>query len=500
MGSQEGTGLRELERFEHAMRIAQAVSTNPWAGIPGTAPEVLEMPESPDLPAPESNASGPSSPGESGLVLQIPDFCLVLLVGPAGSGKSSLAARHFRPTEILSSDRARAWITDDEAEQEATADAFALLHRMADLRLAWRRLTVVDATNLESAHRQQWLAIARAHHAETVALVLHFPLSLVRERNRARSRQVSQKVLDLHFGRFHAEFPALQGEGYSYIHILEDPHVVETLTLSRVPLPVDRRQDPGPFDLVGDVHACHGELVELLEKLGYKVAPDGLQAVPPTGRRALFLGDLVDRGPEVVQVLELVMGMVEAGHALCLPGNHDDRLMRALLGRPVQTLHGLEATLEQLNAQGSSFRERVLCFFKGLPSHLVLDSGKLVAAHAGLRADLQNRDSKRVRAFCLYGDPTGRLDSEGLPERRDWVREYRGRATVVYGHTPVATAAWRNNTMNLDTGCVFGGRLSALRWPEKELVSVPARQAWCESPRSVWDLEREEPEGGWFGL
>ncbi len=454
------------------------------------------MPETSDLPASEKPAPGPSSSAEPGRVLQIPDFCLVLLVGPAGSGKSSLAARHFRPTEILSSDRVRAWITDDEAEQGATADAFELLHRLADLRLAWRRLTVVDATNLESARRQEWLAIARRHHAEVVALVLDYPPSLVRERNQARSRQVSRKVLDLHFGRFRAELPALPHEGYRAIHLLEDPRIVDALSLHRVPLPVDHRQDSGPFDLVGDVHGCHGELVELLKKLGYLVAPDGLRVVPPSGRRALFLGDLVDRGPEPVQVLRLVMGMVESGQALCVPGNHDDRLMRALLGRPVQTLHGLEATLEQLDGQEPGFRERVRVFLEGLPSHLVLDSGNLVAAHAGLRENLQNRDSKRVRAFCLYGDPTGRVDADGLPERRDWAREYRGKAAVVYGHTPVASPKWRNNTINMDTGCVFGGHLSALRWPEKELVWVPARQVWCESPRSGGDWVGEEAEGG----
>jgi protein phosphatase len=197
----------------------------------------------------------------------------------------------------------------------------------------------------------------------------------------------------------------------------------------------------------------------------------------------VFLGDLVDRGPDTPGVLRLVMGMAGAGDALVVPGNHDDKLKRALRGRKVQVAHGLAESLAQLEAEPPEFRERVAAFVDALPSHLVLDGGRLAAAHAGMRADLVGRASRRVRDFALYGETTGETDEFGLPVRYDWARDYRGRHAVVYGHTPVPEARWTGNTICLDTGCVFGGHLTALRWPERELVSVPAARVWYEPAR-----------------
>jgi protein phosphatase len=119
-------------------------------------------------------------------------------------------------------------------------------------------------------------------------------------------------------------------------------------------------------------------------------------------------------------------------------------------------------------------------FIDGLVSHYVLDDGKLVVAHAGLKESMQGRGSGQVRSFALYGETTGESDEFGLPVRHDWAAEYRGRATVVYGHTPVPEPEWLNGTINIDTGCVFGGRLTALRYPERELVSVEAARTYCQ--------------------
>ncbi len=201
----------------------------------------------------------------------------------------------------------------------------------------------------------------------------------------------------------------------------------------------------------------------------------------PTGathpsRRAIFVGDLVDRGPDTPGVLRLVMGMVGSGDALCVSGNHEAKLLRALRGRNVQLTHGLAESLQQLAEQPSEFRAEAERFVDGLISHYVLDDGRLVVSHAGLIEKYQGRASGRVRSFCLYGQTTGETDEYGLPVRYPWAQEYRGRATVLYGHTPVPEAEWINNTMCVDTGCVFGGRLTALRYPEREVVSVPAEQ------------------------
>jgi len=118
-----------------------------------------------------------------------------------------------------------------------------------------------------------------------------------------------------------------------------------------------------------------------------------------------------------------------------------------------------------------------------LISHYVLDGGKLVVSHAGLIERLQGRASARVRSFCLYGQTTGETDEFGLPVRYPWANDYRGRAMVLYGHTPVPAPEWVNGTLCLDTGCVFGGRLTALKYPEREIVSVPAARVYYQSSK-----------------
>ena len=197
----------------------------------------------------------------------------------------------------------------------------------------------------------------------------------------------------------------------------------------------DKRELTGPFDIIGDVHGCHGELVTLLTRLGYVVTDDG--AHHPDGRTAVFVGDLVDRGPDTPGVLRLVMGMVAAGTALCVSGNHENKLVRALDGRDVKVSHGLAESLAQLSEEPEEFRKAAREFMYGLVSHYRLDGGKLVVAHAGLKEEYQGRSSGRVRSFCLYGETTGETDEYGLPVRYPWADDYRGAATVVYGHTPV---------------------------------------------------------------
>jgi polynucleotide kinase-phosphatase len=248
---------------------------------------------------------------------------------------------------------------------------------------------------------------------------------------------------------------------------------VEAATIARTPLWNNRKQEHGPFDIVGDVHGCCDELERLLAELGYERGPDDAHA-HPEGRRAIFVGDLVDRGPRIVDSVRLVKAMVDAGAALCVPGNHDMKVVRKLRGRDVQITHGLDRTLAELEALTETEQDEIRDFLDGLVSHYVFDDGNLVVAHAGMKEEMQGRGSGKVRDFALYGETTGETDEFGLPVRWNWAAEYRGNAIVVYGHTPVPEPEWLNRTINIDTGCVFGGRLTALRYPEKELVSVPA--------------------------
>ena len=180
--------------------------------------------------------------------------------------------------------------------------------------------------------------------------------------------------------------------------------------------------------------------------------PDKVTVQVPEGRKAIFLGDLVDRGPQIPKVLRLVMGMVEAGTALCVPGNHDVKLMRKLRGKDVQITHGLADSLAQLELEPEDFRRCVGDFIDDLVSHYVLDDATLVVAHAGMKESMQGRGSGKVRDFALYGETTGETDEFGLPVRYNWAAEYRGKAIVVYGHTPIPEPEWLTRTLNFDTG------------------------------------------------
>jgi protein phosphatase len=427
--------------------------------------------------------------------LAFPELALVVLIGPSGSGKSTFAKAHFLPTEIVSSDACRGIVSDDENDQSATEEAFDLLHYIVRKRLAAGRLTVIDATNVQVESRRTLLALAREYHVLAVAIIFDLPEALCQERNRARpDRNFGPHVIRRQLGELRRSRYGLPREGFRHIFTFHTPAQVAAAEVQREPLWNNRKFDHGPFDIIGDIHGCYDELITLLTRLGYDTGGDGAggddgtggsRAAPthPAGRKAIFLGDLVDRGPRSPEVLRLVMAMVAAGTALCVPGNHDNKLLRKLRGREVQISHGLAETLAQLEAEPPSFHAEVASFIDSLISHYVLDDGKLVVAHAGLKKELQGRASNRVRDFALYGETTGETDEFGLPVRYNWAAEYRGSAMVVYGHTPVPTPEWLNNTINIDTGCVFGGKLTALRYPERELVSVPAQQAYVEPVR-----------------
>ena len=418
--------------------------------------------------------------------IKIPELSLVLLIGVSGSGKSSFAAKHFLPTEVLSSDFCRGLVSDDQNNQSATQDAFDVLGYIAGKRLAAGRLTVIDATSVQPESRRVLINLAKRHHVLCVAVVLNVPPEICLARNESRpDRDFGPQVVRRQLDQLRRSMKGLRREGFHRVVTLDGVEEIEAATFVRERVWNDRRNDHGPFDIIGDVHGCFDELVALLTELGYEVASDATTASHPEGRRALFLGDLVDRGPQTPAVLHLVMGMVRDGIALCIPGNHEVKLLRALQGRQVAASHGLTESLDQLRSEPPEFTKELIDFLDGLIGHYVLDDGQLVVAHAGLPASMHGRQSGAVRAFALYGDTSGETAEFGLPVRYPWADDYRGEATVVYGHTPVPEAIWINKTICLDTGCVFGGHLTALRYPERELVSVPARQVYYEPVRPL---------------
>lgn len=396
-------------------------------------------------------------------------------------------------------------VSDDENNQAASKDAFEVLHYVAAKRLAARKLVVIDATNVQSEDRKPLLNLAREYHCLPVAIAFNLPEQLCHERNQQRPDRnfASHVVVRRHNQMMRRSLRSLQREGFRYIHILNSPEEVDAVTIERQPLWNNRKDELGPFDIIGDIHGCCDELEALLQQLGYEIFhPEVTHGSfwgsfgyrHPQGRKAIFLGDLVDRGNRILDTLKLVHNMVNAGNAMCVPGNHDMKLMRKLRGKNVTINHGLEKSLAEIDALSEDIREpfckEIANFFDSLISHYVLDGGNLVVSHAGMKEVLQGRGSGVVRDFALYGETTGEIDEFGLPIRYNWAAEYRGRAIVVYGHTPVPQPEWLNGTINIDTGCVFGGNLTALRYPEKELVSVPAKQVYCESKRPFLPTEK----------
>ncbi|MFD3805861.1 polynucleotide kinase-phosphatase [Streptomyces sp. NPDC058619] len=421
-------------------------------------------------------------------VLPVTDLSLVVLIGATGSGKSTFARNHFKATEVISSDYCRGLVADDENDQSASKDAFEVLHYIAGKRLAAGRLTVVDATSVQADARRQLVQLAREHDVLPIAIVLDLPEQVCAERNAARPDRAGlpRAVIQRHRRDLRRSLRGLEREGFRKVHVLRTVEEAESAEVVLEKRFNDLTHLSGPFDIVGDIHGCSSELETLLAKLGYE---DG---VHPAGRTAVFVGDLIDRGPDSPGVLRRVMGMVRSGNALCVPGNHENKLGRYLKGSEVQRTHGLAETIEQLEGESEEFVGEVREFIRGLVSHYVLDGGRLVVCHAGLPEKYHGRTSGRVRSHALYGETTGETDEFGLPVRYPWAEDYRGKAAVVYGHTPVPDTTWINNTICLDTGAVFGGRMTALRWPERELVDVPAEKVWYEPVRP---LAAEVPGG-----
>lgn len=428
--------------------------------------------------------------------INIPELSLILLVGVSGSGKSSFAKKHFAPTEIVSSDYCRGIVSNDENNQAATDDAFDLLYYITRKRLKNGLLTVIDATNVQQKARKGLIDIAKEYHCLPIAIVLDIPEKVCIERNNQRpDRQFGSHVVRNQKQQLRKSLSDMRYEGFKKVFTLKSVQEVEAVTsIKREKLFNDKKNVHGPFDIIGDIHGCFDELCELLTTLGYIITHiphtlenHGFSISHPQGRIAVFVGDLVDRGPDSPNVLRIVMSMVNSGSAYCVPGNHDVKLQKFLNNRKVQIKNGLEMTVQQLEQESPEFKSTVATFLHELISHYIFDDGKLLVAHAGLKEQLQGRASAAVRDFCLYGETTGETDEYGLPVRHNWAAEYQGMTKVVYGHTPVVRAEWLNRTIDIDTGCVFGGALTALRYPEEELVSVQAKKVYYEPKRPLND-------------
>lgn len=443
----------------------------------------------------------------------IPDASLVVLVGPTGCGKSTFAAKHFKPTEILSSDVYRRVVADEEANA-ASADAFAVMKVIATKRLNRGLVTVLDATHVQAGALDYAMTTARECYAQVNIIAFNFPERVVRERAGSRSdRTVPMHVLDRHLRQMRVTVKQLRKMRFGKVRLYTDPTIVDTLKVERRKSVCDYRNWTGPFDIIGDVHGCYEELIDLLVKLGYmpvsynppmsvdpayypetKLVNSGPVEVywtHPQGRKVIFVGDLFDRGPYPVKAFDLARMMVRHGQALFVAGNHEDRLPRKLnkkradawLKEPAALTHGLETTLLALLGEPEEDLRKRLAFIRDLPPHVVLDNGSLIVTHAAVREDMLFKNTEPVRKFCQHGPVVpGAEDEFGLPVRIDWAKDYKGRARIVYGHYHVGEPRIENNAICIDTQAPSGGKLTAYRYPEDDFVSVPAKQCYYVDP------------------
>jgi protein phosphatase len=432
-------------------------------------------------------------------LLAIPRPTLIILCGPSGCGKSTFANTHFQQTSIVSTDTCRSLVSDDIRNMECSGEAFDLAYTIVNKRLKLGRTTVFDSTALSFHARQKLREIAHAHDFMTLLLVLNTSKEMCMQRDGTRiwPTPVGKDVLNNQFHQFQDSLATITQEGDDGVAIISNEEV-NKLHVRVEPLNTERPEEHGPFDIIGDVHGCLDELRQLLGQLGY-LENSAQVWRHPDKRRVIFLGNLVDRGPNSLEVLRLVAHMVKAGQALYVQGDHCNRFYRYINQQHTILNQGLETTVAEFMALPTPERAEIADLVKDLigsaPSYLLLDNGKLAVAHAGVKDTMLGRLSDRIFYFCLYGHTTNNTNVEAELEHsaeeiivpENWAEHYRGKPLVAYAHTPLATAGpeIHNNTVNLDQGCVFGGRLAAMRYPERSFVQVKAAHSYYPTTNVV---------------
>lgn len=457
--------------------------------------------------------------------ISLPHAGIVLLVGPSNSGKTTLLNRLveqgiLQRSETVSSDQFRLLVSDldfidlgkhtkDEQAvlyakyQQISEKAFTAMGQLINTRSALGKLTVVDATHLWPDDRKTSIDLASRNHVSALAIVLDLPEKLLLERDSRRELPRGRNRIKQQVRAFKNNLSSIDTEGFSATYFLDEVEL-EQCTFVRLSNPLVKEVGTG-LDFIGDIHGCYDEFLELLDKLGFRPDEFGLY-VHPEGRKLVSVGDILGRGPKSIECLNLFMSHVEKGLAYMIDSNHGWKIARWLMGRKVELAHGDEFVAlefehyEKVNGKVATelFKERVKNFLLAAPSNLVFSNngvGVIVATHAGIRDNYIGKQSKRISDFCRYGDTDG-LDESGKPIRKDWYVGHQSGELIVWGHDPSPQPAEVNNTINIDQGVVFGGRLTSYRYPEKTFVSVKAQKDYAADPDSFlqkWKRERFSP-------
>lgn len=455
--------------------------------------------------------------------MAIPHAGIVLLIGPSNSGKSTwlrklVQTEEILPSEVVSSDDFRTMVSDndfidwrDRPQDEAAGlkdayskiseEAFLMLDAVIEARGRLNKRVFVDATHLRSDDRKRYIELAKRLHVPIIAIVFDVPERDLLDRDDKRDNPRGRKRIKQQVQVFRNEKRFIKKEGFSAVYELKQPE--ETKLIKRTnPIEIDLEAG---IDVIGDVHGCFAELVELLVKLGYEENREGLY-VHPEGRKFVSVGDIMSRGPESLRSMLFFQKHVEAGVAWMVDSNHGWKIARWLGGRPVELSHGDEKVEQEFlayeaeagSSQAELLKEQLAQFLLAAPSHYVFKKNGvpvLVCTHAGIKDEWIGKQSPAISDFCRYGDTAG-FDEKGKPVRKDWTIAHRSSTLIVWGHDPKPKPLVINQTINIDQGAVFGGELTAYRYPERTFESVKAAQDYSgasDNPLVEWERNRLNP-------
>ncbi|MGW8957420.1 polynucleotide kinase-phosphatase [Paenibacillus sp. NPDC055715] len=455
--------------------------------------------------------------------IELPHAGLVVLVGASNSGKTTLLDRLVSEgilleTEIVSSDHFRKLVGDTEfidwrglprlesdvlfyEYQQMSAKAFEAMDTILAMRCRLNKLTVVDATHLYAEDRQKYVQLAGKANVPVIAIVLDVPESVLLERDSGREHPRGRQRVKQQAQQLKRNLRGLRAEGFDSCYVLKD---VKEMSFVRRDHPLFHEIGAG-IDIIGDIHGCYREMMEVIDQLGYTEDAEGLYR-HFDGRKLVSVGDVMSRGPESLQAMCFWKKQVDAGLAYMIDSNHGWKIGRYLDGRKVTLSHGDERFAMELTQYehkagkeaAEQLRSELRDFLLAAPSHLIFGRDGLrnvVVAHAGIKDHYIGKQSARISDYCRYGD-TEEQDANGKPIRKDWFVEHESGEIVVWGHDPRPQPTIVNQTVNIDQGVVFGGMLTAYRYPEKEFISVPAYENYAndsDSPLVRWEKKRFSP-------
>ncbi|TDL78498.1 polynucleotide kinase-phosphatase [Peribacillus frigoritolerans] len=453
----------------------------------------------------------------------LPYAGIVLLIGPSNSGKSTLLKRMIEkreilPSEVISSDDFRVLVSDiefidwrdrpkDEADsllgdyQSISKEAFSMMDSVIDARCRLNKLTFVDATHLHPDDRKRYLSLARKNNVPIISIVMdiHEDELLIRDEQRDNPR--GKRRIRQQYQTFKKEKRFIKKEGYMSVYTIKE---TDNLEFNRRSNPIEKDIESG-IDIIGDIHGCYEEMILVLEKLGYHQNQDGLY-LHPEGRKFVSIGDIMSRGPQSLKTMLFFCEHVSKNLAYMIDSNHGWKIARWLDGRNVTLNHGDEKVEEEFNVyekeagseKAEEAKKTLKAFLLQAPSHYVFTKNgvqTLICTHAGIKDEFIGKQSEAISDFCRYGDTDG-FDEKGKPIRKDWYISHKKKALIVWGHDPKPAPLLINQTINIDQGVVFGGALTAFRYPEGEFISVKAKQDYSgasENPLKEWEKNRLNP-------